>query len=310
MGSTIVIVTAITAFLGLLLNSGVLYLVLSRGKKKYHHLFGGVLFICAIWDLGIFLSMLRNSYENELVIYGYIVLIPVVFLPALIYHFTREYLGLPKVKLTPILWVICIFSSLGIITGLAGKISGVIQYSWGNIYRIDPTLRVGTLASFPLYAFSLLSSCWLLWRANVTEDSPITRRHNKYIFTSFLALLIALVKVGVLFDLDLSFLLPTGMLLNDIFAALIGIAIIKEHLFDVTVVIKKGAIYSLLATLTIFVFSFSEHLLATYVGELLGGHSTTKHLISIAIVIAVLMPFKHRLEHAIEAYFARKKLVF
>lgn len=58
--STVVTFTAISSFIGFLLNSTVLYLVLSRGKKPYHYLFAGVLFICALWDLGIVMAMLRN----------------------------------------------------------------------------------------------------------------------------------------------------------------------------------------------------------------------------------------------------------
>jgi hypothetical protein len=64
--STTVLVTSITSFLGFLLNSTVLFLVLSRGRQKYQYLFAGFLFICALWDLGIFLSMIRNTHVNEL----------------------------------------------------------------------------------------------------------------------------------------------------------------------------------------------------------------------------------------------------
>jgi CDP-diglyceride synthetase len=310
MTSTVVLITAISACLGFLLNGLVLTLVLSQGRKTYHYLFGAVLLICAIWDLGIFLIMVRNRFESELVLYGYVVLLPCLFLPALIYNFTCDYLNLNKKWVIILLWIICILSFIGIATGMAGRISGIIRYDWGNIYKIDPRLRVGTLAWIPLYIFALVASCLYFWDAYKRETSKVPRRHKLYILISFLALLVAGVKTLVLFEIDLPLLLPAGMLLNDIFAALIGIAIIKHQLFDVTVVIKKGAFYSLLAAAIIFVFSFSEHLLATFIGDLIGGHSTTIHLLSIAIVIAVLMPFKHRLEQAVEKYFAEKKIEF
>ena len=66
MQSNAVLVTSITSFLGFLINGTVLFLVLSRGRKKYHYLFAGFLFVCAMWDIGIFLAILRNSYVNEL----------------------------------------------------------------------------------------------------------------------------------------------------------------------------------------------------------------------------------------------------
>jgi hypothetical protein len=310
MPSTIILVTAIIAFFGFLLNGLILFFVISRGKKTYHYLFGAVLLICAIWDLGIFLSMIRNSYENELIIYGYMVGIPCVFLPALVYQFTLNYLNLSKRKTSIIIWSICILCGIGIATGIFGKISGVIRYSWGNIYKYDLMLRYGSLGFFPLYFFALFSSCWYLWRAYKTESMQIARRHILYIFISFLALSVAMVKTVILYDVDLPFLLPVGMLLNDTFAALIGIAIIKHQLFDVTFVIQKGMIYSILAAVVIFVFSFSEHLIASFVGEKLGSHSNTIHMFSIAIVIIVLMPVKTRLEHNVELFFSKKKLEF
>jgi len=132
-----VILAAIISAIGFLLNCGMLYLVLSRGRKTYHYLFSAVLFICALWDLGILLCMLRNTHENELIIYGYLVFLPSAFLAATIYQFTITYLGRSRRKTTIFLWV---FSALGFValaTGLGGKIDAVFHYSWGNIYRPD-----------------------------------------------------------------------------------------------------------------------------------------------------------------------------
>jgi len=104
--------------------------------------------------------------------------------------------------------------------------------------------------------------------------------------------------------------MPTCMLLNDIAAALIGIAIIKYQLFDITVIIKKTTVYSVLVALIIFIFSFSEHMLATYVGDIFGEQPMFIHLTSIAVVVGVLMPARQKLERSIERLFARKKLEF
>ncbi len=104
--------------------------------------------------------------------------------------------------------------------------------------------------------------------------------------------------------------MPICMFLNDLAAGLIGIAIIKYQLFDITIIIKKTTIYSALAAIIVFVFSVSEHLLSTYVGQKLGEQSTYIHLISIAAVVGVLMPVRGRLERAIERGFARKKVEF
>ena len=115
MPSIILIITAIESLFGFLLTSTVLYLVLLRGRKAYHYLFAAFLLICAIWDLGIFLIVIRNSHLEELVTIGRIAILPCMFIPALIFHFDNLYTGRP-IKwaialvwgVTGVLWVLII----------------------------------------------------------------------------------------------------------------------------------------------------------------------------------------------------------
>ena len=310
MPSNAVLVTSITSFIGFLINSTVLFLVLSRGRKPYHYLFSGFLFICALWDLGVFLSMLRNSHVNELPIYGNIIWWPCIFMFAIIYHFTCAYLNQPRKKTTISIWAVStIFFILGV-SGLVGKIVGVYNYSWGNIYRPDSMLLTGNLVGLPMAYFFGLSALWFLFRAYKRETSPLKKRHILYILISFTIIHLAVSKVAILYGIDNRYLMPTCMFLNDLAAALIGIAIIKYQIFDITVIIKKTTIYSALVAIIIFVFSLSEHLLATYVGNIFGEQSFYIHLISIAAVVGVLMPVRGRLERAMERAFARKKVEF
>ena len=308
--STIVLVTSITSFIGFLINSTVLVLVLLRGRKKYHYLFSGFLLFCAVWDLGIFLAMIRNSYPDELAIYGYIIFWPCIFLPALVYHFTCAYLNQPRKKTTIFIWTFCAIAFVLGVSGFMGRIEGVYNYSWGNIFRPDSTLQAGTLASLPFYFIFIWASCWFLLRARQRETSPLRRRHMLYILISFFVISLAMVKTIVLFGIDNGYVMPIAMLLNDISGGLIGIAIVKYQLFNITIIIKKTTIYSAFVAIIIFVFSVSEHLLATYVGQIFGEHSFYIHLISVAAVVGVLMPVRQRVERGIERFFTRRTVEF
>lgn len=310
MPSATIIVTSISSFLGFLLNSAILILIMIRGKKIYHYLFAGILFICAVWDFGIFLTMIRNTHVNELPVYGYIISFPCTFLAVMFYHFTGAYLSQVKKKTTIVLWLMSFLSFVLLTTGLMGSISGFYNYSWGNLFRLDERLRQSFLLSFPLYYFSIGASIYFLSKAYKKETSSIKRRHMVYIMVSFLAVGLALIKILALYNVDHPILLPFGMAMNDVFIAVIGIAIVKDKLFDITLIVKMGTIYSILGALVIFLFSFIEHLLTTYFSELVSGHSTVMHLISVAIAIAVLMPLKHRLEKGVGRYFANKQLQF
>jgi two-component system, NarL family, sensor kinase len=308
--SATTLVTSIISATGLLLNISIFILVITRGRKLYHYLFSGFLFICAFWDLGILLAMIRNSHINELSTYGYLIFWPCLFVPVIIYHFTSSYLNQPRKKLIIILWIVTLILFVLGVSGVIGKIDGVYNYSWGNIFKPDSLLKIGALASIPIWYFCTWSSCFYLFRAYKHEASKITKRHLLYLSVSFLVISLALVKTIILYNVDNPILLPLGMFLNDISASLIGIAIIKYQLLDITVIVKKATIYSSLTALIIFIFSLSEHFLATYVGEFFGEQSTYVHIISVAIVIGIVMPVRKKIELAIERFFEKKKVEF
>jgi len=308
MPSAIVIVTAIESGLGFLLTSTILYLVLSHGRKVYHYLFAAFLLICAIWDLGTFLLMIRNTHINELGVIGYIIALMCGFIPALLFHFSNLYTEQPIKWAIVLAWVLT--GTLWVLTllGLVSKVEGVYTYHWGNIFRFTPSV-IDPVVLVVWFGFNLWA-CWLLFRGAKRAKSDLERRHYLYITSGMLVITFAAVKVGVAMGINLPFLLPLGMFLVDVFNAIIGIAIIKDRLFDITVIIKKGTLYSILAALLIFVYSFVEHILVTFIGERVGENSTFLHLIAVAIGIAVLMPIKNRIEKRVEGYFAQRKLEF
>ncbi len=308
--SATVTVTSVTSFIGFLLNSLMLVLVLSRGRRTYHYLFAGYLLICATWDLGIFLSMIRNDYVDELPTYGTIVWWPCTFMIPIIFSFTCAYVGQPKKWRTIFLWVVCTGVFLLGVLGLGGRMVGVYDYGWGHIYRPDSLLLVSTAIAFPALAFFGLSTLWYLFRAYGKEPSPVRKRHILYVLASFTIIQLAISKVAILYGLDNALLMPACMLLNDVAAAFVGVAIVKDRLLDITLIVKKTAVYSVLAAAVVLLFSLAEHLLATYVGELLGESSIVTYLVSIAAVIAVVMPFRRRAERTADRFFAERRVAF
>ena len=308
MTSFILIITAIESGFGFLLTSTILYLVLSRGRKAYHYLFAAFLLICVIWDLGTFLIMIRNEHTKELDVIGRIAILPCTFIPPLIFHFANLYTGRPIKWAIALVWGFTGAAWVPILAGVFYRIEGIYTYEWGNIFRVVPSVLDPMVY---IFWFGInLSACWLLFKSLKRATSSLERRHHLYIISGFLAVTFAVVKALVTMGINISFLLPLGMFLSDIFVSIIGLAIIKDRLFDITVIIKKGTLYSILAGLLAFIYSFSEHVLITYFGKLIEGYSEVAHLLSIAVGIAVLMPVKQRLERGIEKYFTVRKVEF
>ncbi|WP_455278582.1 histidine kinase N-terminal 7TM domain-containing protein [[Eubacterium] cellulosolvens] len=307
--SSILLATSIVSMIGFIINIIVLLLVLSRGKKKYHYLFASLLFIAACWDLGIFLITVRNDRPNEIIQYAiYIMGVPFTLFPALIFHFTTAYLSHPRMKTTIALYVYGIIALILTSIGIYSQINGIYNYAWGNIHRFKFDLPV--LSWIIVYHLSIWISCWLLFQARKRESTTLIRRHIGYIIMGFVIFSVAQIKLLVTFGVNIAFTLLLGMVLVDSFGALIGIAIVKDRLFDITVFVKKGIVYSVLAALIIFIFDFSQHIIAKYLGDILAGHSIYIHFAIIAIVVGLFMPLKPKIEHVISNVFAKKKIKF
>jgi hypothetical protein len=175
MPSFIVIITAIESGFGFLLTSTILYLVLSRGKKLYHYLFAAFLLVCAIWDLGVFLLMIRNEHLEELDIIGRIAILPCIFIPALIFHFANLYTGKPIKWAVALVWGLTAATWVPILAGVAYKIERVYTYDWGNIFRVAPSVFDPMVF---LFWFGInLWACWLLFKGAKRAASRLEHRH-------------------------------------------------------------------------------------------------------------------------------------
>jgi hypothetical protein len=306
--SAIVVITMLESLFGFLVTSLIFFLVVRHGMKNYHYLFAAFLFICIIWDLGIFITMIRNESVEELDIIGRIAVLPCVFIPALIFHFVNLYIGKPIKWAIILIWIATALTWIPIGLGVFYKIEGYYAYGWGNIFKVVSTVFDPVI--FVFWFGINLSACWLLFKNIRKLNVYLQKRHCIYILTSLLVVTFAIIKVFVTLGVDLAFMLPLGMFFNDSFVSIIGLAIIKDRLFDITVIVKKSALYSIMAALVIFLYSFIEHILVTFIGEKIGENSTWLHLFSIAVGIAVLMPVKNRIEKTVDKYFASRKLEF
>jgi hypothetical protein len=316
MSSNEVLIAAILSFIAFLVNSTVLILILSRGRHKYHYLFATTLAIFAIGNLSMFLFNIRNSHLDELTVYFSIVQASIFLSVPSIYHFTCSYLNQPRKKSTIFIWafmvIVSIFSLFGMVTGFGPM--EVIQANKGNYVALAGGIidRINFSIIFSIVLIFIWLACWFLFRARRREKTPLARRHMQYILISFLVISFFFLTLLILpTEFEGSLLIsPIRGLLSAVFGALIGLAIVKERLLDITVIIRKTTIYSLLLALVVIIFSLSEHMLATYVGKFFGEHSVFIHIISIVVVIAILMPVRQRVERAIERFFEKKKVEF
>jgi hypothetical protein len=249
--------------------------------------------------------MIRNVHLDELAIYGQIISYPAILIGAGMFHFAHLYTKSGSRWLVALFWAITAFVIVRYFLGLSSMAEGTLSYSWGNVHKMGTVTLVDILVLGTWYV-AMWSSIWLLVRFRSRTADSLLRRHTTYLVAGFGVVSVATVKMLLIMGVDVPLLLPLGMAFTDIFGALMAVAILKDRFLDITVIVKRTAIYSALAAAVIIVFSLCEHLLATYVAEFIGEGSEFLHLISVALVIALAMPLKHQLERGVEHVFARR----
>ena len=253
-------------------------------------------------------SCSETLHVGELETIGRLIYWPCGFIPALVFTFANLYTGRPIKWAVALAWVITAALIASGFAGASAQIAGVYVYAWGNIFKVTPSPF--DYAVLVAWFWFMLWSCWILFAGAQRATSRLERRHYLYLTAGFLVVTFSILKALVTMGINIPYLLPLGMLLNDIFVCIIGVAIIKDQLFDITLIVEKGTLYSILAGVLIFVYSVSEHVLVTYVGETFGEQSELINLVSIAVAIAFLMPVKGRMERAIARRFAHRQLEF
>jgi len=216
----------------------------SRLNRLFTYFVGGM----AVWNFGVF--MLRRSPDEATAVFWEIVIhTGVIALPAFYYHFVLIFLESTTRHRTS-LFVVYALALLFSIVNLSGSslfMSGVNSTYWG-----------WAPATGLLYTpFFIYFNCFLIYgllhlvRTYNDVDSSFRRNRATLILLGTLVSLIGGLIDFARFILarfvpaaDLVY--PMGIPANMVFALMLGTSIVRYRLFDVNVVVKKGAIYLLL----------------------------------------------------------------
>ena len=216
----------------------------SRLNRLFTYFVGGM----AVWNFGVF--MLRRSPDEATAVFWEIVIhTGVIALPAFYYHFVLIFLEGTTRHRTSLLvvYTLALLFSIINLSGSSLFMSGVKSTYWG-----------WAPATGLLYTpFFVYFNCFLIYglvhlvRTYNDVDSSFRRNRATLILLGTLVSLIGGLIDFARFILapfspaaDLVY--PLGIPANMVFALMLGTSIVRYRLFDVNVVVKKGAIYLLL----------------------------------------------------------------
>lgn len=282
--------------LSLVCYSVLLGIVMRRlGRDRVRRSFSVYLATMILWSLASFmmhanLGVLRPLAWNRLVVLGS------TAMPITVFSFVRVFIGRNRRALLVAgvlsLLVTQILNLLGLVVRSADFRAGFLDIRYGPAVIVT---GVSWLLFIGLSAFDLL-------REMVRTQDIVYRNRIRY-----LLVVIALMVVGSLTNATALQSYPVDVGFNAIGAILIAYAIQRHQLLDITVVVRKGLLYSI-PTIVLGVSYFLVIFLVTRVLHFFAGRELFVFSLSAAIVAAVAaQPLRDRAQLWIDRLFFREK---
>jgi PAS domain S-box-containing protein len=296
--------TAAISLAGLVCYGILAYIVLRPGIRKtgtVHRLFLANIALMALWQCAaLAVSLARRP---QVALDWYLVMSIVVFGQFVVYSaFVQAFFGIRgrrrMIVLGVVLWGL---SSLLLVTHRSYFLVDVVWSPTAHFY-LPVFGSLSAILALPNYAF-LFYAIWLLSRGYRAAGTHLERVRIRYLILG-----LAAVVLGSLANfVPLLKPYPIDQLGNICNALLIAYAIFRYQLLDMSVVIRKGLLYSI-PTVTIGIAYFLMLSLAFALPSVALGHQFfLLSLLLAAVAALVLLPLRDVLQAAIDRLFFRER---
>jgi len=282
------VVAAISVFLTIL--------VLRKARKSSaNRLFSLVLLSLALW--GIFIFFMRASPDVEPALYWDRIVIPAGFAMFMFYyHFTCVYTHRTNKKL---IWAAySLLGTISILSAVGLMVSHMTLESYGYSPHFHPTMY----AIAPMGIFFVVSAVVNLIKARVSAT-----RHEERTRLTYMIVAIVFLFLAALMDLFPS-LPPISILGNIVFGIVTTIAILKYHLFDIRIAMRKGLAYLLTSAVVASLYVG----FLTLVNRIVGATNVPIWAyVGLLILLAlVFLPLWQRVQRLVDRWFYRQRYDF
>jgi len=271
--------------------------MLVKGTEKSHKLFGlHSLSVC--WWSFCQIWLIACDKHSTALFWGHVIIIGIVLIPTFFLHFTISFL-----KITNKGWLIQFTYLINLIFIILSPtkymVIDVIHKSYLKYYNL-PGIAFHLVG--PIFIICVLYSLWKIFEAygNSTGER---KNQLKYLW------LIALVGFGggslnflLSYNINIIFL-PFLTYMGALYPGIATYAILRHHLMTINIVIKRTAVYSILATLiTVSYFVLIYIVESSFRGVV--GYKSLSLTIGFLIVFTLLFqPLKNAIQSFIDRYF-------
>ncbi|WP_447972840.1 ATP-binding protein [Nitrospira sp. Kam-Ns4a] len=210
---------------GTLVFAGGLWVVLKAPRSVVHRTFGLICAAVCCWLLGMFM-LYSSEREEAALLWGKVVYVGVVYVPAFFYHFTLRFLHLHDQY--PRVWLpYCLSTVFLLLLPSAYLVDGQYRYFWGFYPKVGP------LHPLFLVYFAAVSgrALWFLYVAarRAKRDSSVEATHLRYVFLAFALGYLASADFIPSYGIELY---PTGYVFACLWVAIVSYAVLKHQLMD------------------------------------------------------------------------------
>ncbi len=224
----------------------------------------------------------------------------VLFVPVTYVHFVMYFLNLPRLRPIIRAYYIVAIMSLLLLHATDWLIAGVKTHPWG----IYPT--GGILMALDASLVTIAASyCWIMFVVRCRQlhrtGPPEEYNRLKYGCIAMTSLSLgALDYIPKLFNVDFY---PPGWITTTIFAVIFTYAILKRHLLDLNIAIRRTAVYSILGALItasyLVVVLITEH----WFKGVFGYRSLIATAVTGFAIAIGFIPAKNRVQGFVDRYF-------
>lgn len=229
--------------------------------------------------------------------------IGILYLPILSFYFTLALLNKDKdyfLKLVYFLFAL----SIPILTISQTDLFfiGLKNYPWGH-YPLAGPLYLSLIAFFILYIFSIVLLLFHI-KKYATQYDQRKLQQLKYVLLAFIGGCTGLVDYLPKYNISIY---PWGHISALLFILIIAYAILKHHLMDINVVIRKGLLYSFLAGSLSACYLSMVFISGNYLGGRKSAASILFTIFSIVFFSLIFQPLRDRIQDFIDKVFFRGK---
>src|SRR3989338_3197903 len=262
------------------------------GRTKVARLFGFHAFTVGWWGVGAFISGINKNPGFAITMFPY-VYVGVLFIPVSLLHTIKEMTGYKWLRYALVFaYLQAVYFSIPTLQGKMFVRPHMVfdQYAW---FTGTPLYILSYVVWLAVVGMTHTTLLWFFWKGGAEQ------RKQMYILTvaAFLGFGGGLTNFFLAIGVNIY---PWGNFLVPVFSIMVAYAIFEYQLFDVSFVLRKGIVYTLLIGIVAVMYSATILLVQPVIERLIGHETSLSGLLAAILLGVVYAPMRLKIEYFVD----------